>query len=93
MWDLYLQACAASFQASNIDVIQYLLVHQITMIFQCAGLVNRIKKKEFDSGKRNPKFFYKNRMKRIEKQNKCFFQNKKKFFQKTQKILANTILS
>ncbi|HCT3382065.1 TPA: class I SAM-dependent methyltransferase [Enterococcus faecalis] len=25
MWDLYLQACAASFQASNIDVIQYLL--------------------------------------------------------------------
>ncbi|MBO0431889.1 cyclopropane-fatty-acyl-phospholipid synthase family protein [Enterococcus sp. DIV0660C] len=27
MWDLYLQACAASFQASNIDVIQYLLVH------------------------------------------------------------------
>lgn len=26
MWDLYLQACAASFQASNIDVIQYLLV-------------------------------------------------------------------
>ncbi|MGH2242572.1 class I SAM-dependent methyltransferase, partial [Enterococcus faecalis] len=27
MWDLYLQACAASFQPSNIDVIQYLLVH------------------------------------------------------------------
>jgi len=27
MWDLYLQACAASFQASNIDVIQYLLVN------------------------------------------------------------------
>ncbi|MEO1772802.1 SAM-dependent methyltransferase [Candidatus Enterococcus ferrettii] len=27
MWDLYLQACAASFQASNIDVIQYLLTH------------------------------------------------------------------
>ncbi|WP_400247926.1 class I SAM-dependent methyltransferase [Niallia sp. JL1B1071] len=26
MWDLYLQACAASFKASNIDVIQYLLV-------------------------------------------------------------------
>lgn len=27
MWDLYLQACAASFEASNIDVVQYLLVH------------------------------------------------------------------
>ncbi|MGM0239233.1 class I SAM-dependent methyltransferase [Enterococcus sp. AZ103] len=27
MWDLYLQACAASFQSSNIDVDQYLLVH------------------------------------------------------------------
>lgn len=27
MWDLYLQACAASFESSNIDVIQYLLVH------------------------------------------------------------------
>ncbi|MDN5810436.1 MAG: cyclopropane-fatty-acyl-phospholipid synthase family protein, partial [Tetragenococcus koreensis] len=27
MWDLYLQACAASFQSSNIDVVQYLLVH------------------------------------------------------------------
>lgn len=27
MWDLYLQSCAASFQSSNIDVIQYLLVH------------------------------------------------------------------
>ncbi|MFC0233446.1 class I SAM-dependent methyltransferase [Vagococcus entomophilus] len=26
MWDLYLQACAASFAASNIDVVQYLLV-------------------------------------------------------------------
>ena len=26
MWDLYLQACAASFESSNIDVIQYLLV-------------------------------------------------------------------
>lgn len=26
MWNLYLQACAASFKASNIDVIQYLLV-------------------------------------------------------------------
>lgn len=26
MWDLYLQACAASFEASNIDVVQYLLV-------------------------------------------------------------------
>ncbi|HAT54403.1 MAG TPA: cyclopropane-fatty-acyl-phospholipid synthase, partial [Lactobacillus sp.] len=25
MWDLYLQACAASFQAGNIDVIQFLL--------------------------------------------------------------------
>ncbi|EOS7822606.1 class I SAM-dependent methyltransferase [Enterococcus hirae] len=25
MWDLYLQACAASFESSNIDVIQYLL--------------------------------------------------------------------
>lgn len=25
MWDLYLQACAASFQSGNIDVIQYLL--------------------------------------------------------------------
>lgn len=27
MWDLYLQACAASFESSNIDVIQYLLIH------------------------------------------------------------------
>ncbi|HFU6520550.1 TPA: class I SAM-dependent methyltransferase [Enterococcus hirae] len=26
MWDLYLQSCAASFESSNIDVIQYLLV-------------------------------------------------------------------
>lgn len=26
MWDLYLQACAASFGSSNIDVVQYLLV-------------------------------------------------------------------
>ena len=26
MWDMYLQACAASFESSNIDVIQYLLV-------------------------------------------------------------------
>ncbi len=26
MWDLYLQACAASFESSNIDVVQYLLV-------------------------------------------------------------------
>lgn len=26
MWDLYLQSCAASFQAGNIDVVQYLLV-------------------------------------------------------------------
>ncbi|MFV0559987.1 MAG: class I SAM-dependent methyltransferase [Enterococcus sp.] len=26
MWDLYLQACAASFASSNIDVIQFLLV-------------------------------------------------------------------
>ena len=25
MWDLYLQACAASFASGNIDVIQYLL--------------------------------------------------------------------
>lgn len=25
MWDMYLQACAASFQSGNIDVIQYLL--------------------------------------------------------------------
>lgn len=25
MWDLYLQACAASFQSGNIDVIQYLM--------------------------------------------------------------------
>lgn len=25
MWDLYLQACAASFQSGNIDVVQYLL--------------------------------------------------------------------
>ncbi|KRL05412.1 SAM-dependent methyltransferase [Liquorilactobacillus oeni] len=25
MWDLYLQACAASFEAGNIDVIQYLI--------------------------------------------------------------------
>lgn len=25
MWDLYLQACAASFQSGNIDVIQYLI--------------------------------------------------------------------
>jgi cyclopropane-fatty-acyl-phospholipid synthase len=25
MWDLYLQACAASFEAGNIDVVQYLL--------------------------------------------------------------------
>ncbi len=29
MWDLYLQGCAAVFAASNIDVIQYLLVHPI----------------------------------------------------------------
>ncbi|WP_125763265.1 SAM-dependent methyltransferase [Companilactobacillus hulinensis] len=27
MWDLYLQACAASFQSGNIDVIQYLLTN------------------------------------------------------------------
>lgn len=27
MWDLYLQACAASFESGNIDVVQYLLVH------------------------------------------------------------------
>jgi len=27
MWDLYLQACAASFEAGNIDVMQYLLVN------------------------------------------------------------------
>lgn len=27
MWDLYLQSCAASFKAGNIDVMQYLLVH------------------------------------------------------------------
>ncbi|GBG94812.1 cyclopropane-fatty-acyl-phospholipid synthase [Ligilactobacillus salitolerans] len=27
MWDLYLQACAASFEAGNIDVVQYLLVN------------------------------------------------------------------
>lgn len=27
MWDLYLQTCAAAFQSSNIDVIQYLLVN------------------------------------------------------------------
>jgi cyclopropane-fatty-acyl-phospholipid synthase len=25
MWDLYLQACAASFESGNIDVIQYLI--------------------------------------------------------------------
>ena len=25
MWDLYLQACAASFESGNIDVVQYLL--------------------------------------------------------------------
>ncbi len=25
MWDLYLQACSASFESGNIDVIQYLL--------------------------------------------------------------------
>ena len=25
MWDLYLQACAASFASGNIDVMQYLL--------------------------------------------------------------------
>ena len=25
MWDMYLQACAASFESGNIDVIQYLL--------------------------------------------------------------------
>jgi cyclopropane-fatty-acyl-phospholipid synthase len=25
MWDLYLQACAASFQSGNIDVIQFLM--------------------------------------------------------------------
>ncbi len=25
MWDLYLQACAASFKAGNIDVMQYLI--------------------------------------------------------------------
>ncbi|KRO16102.1 cyclopropane-fatty-acyl-phospholipid synthase [Lactobacillus helveticus] len=25
MWDMYLQACAASFESSNIDVVQYLL--------------------------------------------------------------------
>lgn len=27
MWDLYLQACAASFESGNIDVIQYLITH------------------------------------------------------------------
>lgn len=27
MWNMYLQSCAASFEASNIDVVQYLLVH------------------------------------------------------------------
>ncbi|WP_125708326.1 SAM-dependent methyltransferase [Companilactobacillus zhongbaensis] len=27
MWDLYLQACAASFESGNIDVIQYLLTN------------------------------------------------------------------
>lgn len=27
MWSLYLQACAASFEAGNIDVMQYLLVN------------------------------------------------------------------
>ena len=27
MWSLYLQACAASFESGNIDVIQYLLVN------------------------------------------------------------------
>lgn len=26
MWSLYLQACAASFEVGNIDVVQYLLV-------------------------------------------------------------------
>jgi cyclopropane-fatty-acyl-phospholipid synthase len=25
MWDLYLQACAASFEAGNIDVMQFLI--------------------------------------------------------------------
>ncbi len=25
MWDLYLQACAASFESGNIDVVQYLI--------------------------------------------------------------------
>ena len=25
MWDLYLQACASSFESGNIDVVQYLL--------------------------------------------------------------------
>lgn len=28
MWDLYLQACAASFEAGNIDCIQYQITHQ-----------------------------------------------------------------
>ncbi|KRN28779.1 hypothetical protein IV38_GL000984 [Lactobacillus selangorensis] len=28
MWDLYLQACAASFESGNIDVMQYLLTKQ-----------------------------------------------------------------
>lgn len=27
MWDMYLQACAASFESGNIDVMQYLLTH------------------------------------------------------------------
>ena len=27
MWDLYLQACAAAFQAGNIDVVQYLITN------------------------------------------------------------------
>lgn len=47
MWDLYLQACAASFQAILMLFNIYWFI-QITMIFQCAGLVNRIKKKEFE---------------------------------------------
>ena len=72
MWDLYLQACAASFQASNIDVIQYLLVHPDNNDIQCAGLVNRIKREFEILVKGISNSFYKNRMKRIEKQNKCF---------------------
>lgn len=60
------------------------------MIFQCAGLVNRIKKKEFEILVKKESqilFFLKNRMKRIEKQNKCFSKQEKILSKKRRKSL------